>query len=141
MSTPSDRCVNELIEKFREISLSKKELNEGKSSRQECNRAVQLFSNYVVENKHQFIEDEEDYRQMMRTYLNILAYVVGEKARLPSLLGSFGELDDEDKDNILKWSHPGRYQGIYRTWSGFPSDDAYRRGFLNLRFSDTFLFI
>ena len=132
MSLPSDCCVNELIKKFREVGLSKKELDKGENSRQECNRAVQLFSNYVVENKHQFIEDEEGYRQMIRTYLNILAYVVGEKTRLPSLLELFEGLDDEDEANILKWSRTGRYQAIYRTWSSFPSDDTYRRRFLNL---------
>jgi hypothetical protein len=132
MLLSSDRCVNELIEKFREAGLSKKYLDVGERSRRECNRAVQLFSNYIIENKHQFIEGEEDYRRMIRTYLNILAYVEGEKTELPGLLESFEWLDDKDKLNILKWSSPGRYQGIYRTGSSFPSTDAYRWGFLNL---------
>ena len=124
-------CVKQLSEKFMS-SYSERNLKCGVRLRRDTNRAVWLFTQYVVENKNIFIDDRNCYDDMISTYLNILLYVEGEKKEINYALAKFEGLDEDTKQKILDLSGIGRYIGISRVGGSLPRDEQFRRKFLNL---------
>ena len=117
--------IGTLIEKFDPDT--PEEYNVDMESRKNTNKAVQLFSEFVVENKDKF-RDNRDFHQMLRAYLNILMYAE-TKTTIKKVLVQFG-LDDYTKNQIIELSRVGKFVGITRTLREQPA--AYRKEFLDL---------
>ena len=58
--------------------------------------------------------DKEDFRKLLRAYLNIMIYAK-KKTKIDEALGGLDWLKDDMKKKILQLSEPGRYQGLART--------------------------
>ena len=114
-----------LIEKF---SAHAYDCSEGVRTRENTNKAVRLFSGFVVENRDKFRNKGDLYR-MMRAYLNILLYAK-KKVKVEEALADIDGLDGHLRNEIVGLSKPGRYCSITRTLRR--RDEAYGREFLDL---------
>jgi hypothetical protein len=101
-----------LIKKFNAVHLGE-DLKEYAKNREDTNRAIRLFSEFVVANKSQF-RDENNFHRMLRAYLNILQYAE-KKVTIKAVLDSFDELDPNIKSAIVRLSQKGKYVGVART--------------------------
>ena len=85
-----------------------------KQNTENTNKAVQLFTKFVVKNKDTFKSSESDFRQMERAYLNILLYAK-RKTTIKKILHTLDGLDVDAKEKIIEWSKSGKYASITRT--------------------------
>lgn len=111
------------------------ELNEyaGSNMRriENVNKAVRLFSEFVVENKSMFT-DKENFLQMIRAYTSILRFAEN-KPMTRKILNSFDMLDERTKDEIVRLSYNGKYASIHRRAKSIgEKDGAYRTEFLDM---------
>ena len=129
-------CANELLKMFNQIFHRLESdliLNEEKENRENTNRAVQMFSEHVIENREKLTE-LSIFELLPRTYVNIMTYVHGQrKPKLKQYLASFNWLDDHTKDKIYRLSFPGRYQGINQGMDAVTTTACYHQDeFFNL---------
>ena len=124
---PKPRSFNELVNAFKN---EKGRYADEDDSRSCTNKAMRIFSEFVIENREKF-QDEDTFVELMRAYLNILLHVSGDKTELPHILDSFEGLESSTKHHILNLSRNGKFDGTTRLL--FLTYDAdYRREFLDL---------
>lgn len=95
------------------------------------NKAVRLFSEFVVANKSMFM-DKENFLQMIRAYTSILRFAEN-KPLTRKILNLFDALDERTKDEIVRLSYSGKYASIHRRVKSIgEKDGAYRWEFLDM---------
>ncbi len=120
-----------LRKRFGQKPNARKYVEEARDNISRVHAAVQKFNKYVVANRGRF-ENRDRFRDMIRTYLNILQYKDGEKTTLKGIMKeSFPELGARRINDIARLSVPGRYWGIARTLLG-EYDLTDRRKFLDM---------
>ncbi len=79
------------------------------------NKVIRLFTDrYVMENSDELERDGQQFRSMIRAYLNIFDYVTGEKVTLGKVLVEL-HLEEPLRNNIMTLSKHGRYKSLSRT--------------------------
>ena len=122
-----DEIVCELAPRFRE----KEPEDTCPPTRANANRAVVLFTNVVLDNKHRYQNDEDMFRRARRVYNNILHWAES-KHTLRKALDDIDGLDGNTKEEIIRLSVPGKFQGITRSGYRGRVDEEYRKRFLEL---------
>ena len=95
------------------------------------NKAVRLFSEFVVANKNMFMT-KEHFPHMIQAYTSILRFAEN-KPGTRKVLNTFPLLENHVKDEIVRLSYNGKYASIHRRAKSIgEKNGAYRKEFLDM---------
>ena len=126
-NSDEDKAIYELAERFRTEPAESDQVH----NRQNANHATALFTAVVIDNKHQYQNDKNNYRKAVQAYCNILMYEES-KMKIREVLHDISGLDLDIMEKIIQLSVPGKFCSFQRILPLQRVDEKYRWKFLRL---------